>query len=209
MSKKHVKENASSAGSSAGAIAATPGALGSKPGKKGKKKQDSIFAVIENIVSMGGERTNPDEMTPQQLTVLKNSMARIERIDPESPTYGKIVKMLDNASDTLLKQLAGAQINFISMLARNRVMRRGLDEEIAIIRRRAGMSEQQRHGSSGIEYEDTKKIMTRALSSAAKFYAQGNSYEELKVNMVRDGVPQHHADALVRALENMMYGKTA
>ena len=121
-----LNEMASGSAAGAGAIASTPGTIG-KP-----IKRETIFAMSNeqegNVVTMGGERESKDVMTPQQLTVLRNSMARINKVDPESPTYEKMIKLLDDASDELLKQLAGAEIKFISMLARNRVMRRGIGE---------------------------------------------------------------------------------
>lgn len=98
-------------------------------------------AADSNIIRMGGERKSPNQFSPQEITVLRNRYEKIDKIDPLSPSYEKLTDMLDNASDELLKQLAGADIKFVSKLAKNRVMRRGIDEEITIIRRRAGITE--------------------------------------------------------------------
>ena len=60
-------------------------------------------------------------MTEQQMETLRVDMAKIERIDPCSETYKKMIKLLDGMPQSLLKQIAGAKIKFLSMLAKHRV----------------------------------------------------------------------------------------
>lgn len=48
----------------------------------------------------------------------------MKRIDVDSDAYKKLVKLLDNLPDDVLKQLAAEKINFISSMARNRVIRK-------------------------------------------------------------------------------------
>ena len=61
------------------------------------------------------------EFTPFMLGRLKKEYAHIKTIDPAQPTYHKMTKMLDSLDQSHLKQLAEAGINFLSMLARNRL----------------------------------------------------------------------------------------
>ncbi len=136
LEKQDVTENATGAGGgavAAGNIASSVSHRGSnKKGDKRKKKQETIFAMSAeaegNVVKMGGEAEKPGLMSPQQLTVLRNRFLVIKKIDPESKTYKELTSWLDKAPDALLKQLAGANIMFVSKLAQNRVLRRGLDE---------------------------------------------------------------------------------
>lgn len=137
LEKQDVTENATGAGGgavAAGNIASSVSHRGSnKKGDKRKKKQETIFAMSAeaegNVVKMGGEAEKPVLMSPQQLTVLRNRFLVIKKIDPESKTYKELTSWLDKAPDALLKQLADANIMFVSKLAKNRVMRRGLDEK--------------------------------------------------------------------------------
>lgn len=59
--------------------------------------------------------------TPAHLGKLRAEYAGIATVDPDGPTYPKICAMLDGMTQEALKQLAGADIKFLSSLARNRV----------------------------------------------------------------------------------------
>jgi hypothetical protein len=61
--------------------------------------------------------------TAAQLEALRAEYARINSIDPCGEAYPKLVKWLDRMPQEMLAQLAGAQIKFVSNLARNRVSR--------------------------------------------------------------------------------------
>jgi hypothetical protein len=67
-----------------------------------------------------------DKYTDGMIETLRNSYAKIDGIDPCSPSYRRLTKMLDDMPPELIDQLANVQppIKFISSLARNRVMRR-------------------------------------------------------------------------------------
>lgn len=60
------------------------------------------------------------------LAELRTGYATITGIDPCQPTYGKITAMLDAMDDAQIVQIAKAEIKFLSLLATNRVIRRGL-----------------------------------------------------------------------------------
>lgn len=57
---------------------------------------------------------------------ITKAFAKISKIDPDSESYKKLIKILDDSSDQTLKQLANAKIKFISQLAFNRCVRRGI-----------------------------------------------------------------------------------
>jgi hypothetical protein len=57
---------------------------------------------------------------------ITKAFAKISKIDPDSESYKKLIKILDDSSDQTLKQLANAKIKFISPLAFNRCVRRGI-----------------------------------------------------------------------------------
>ncbi len=64
---------------------------------------------------------NEEGMSSKQIEKLRKEYGGIDKIDPESSTYTALIKHLDSVPQNLLKQLAGADIKFVSMLARNRV----------------------------------------------------------------------------------------
>jgi len=59
--------------------------------------------------------------SPKQLDELKRRFGAINKIDPASPTYQKMIKMLDGMDQRMLKHVADSGIKFVSMLARNRL----------------------------------------------------------------------------------------
>jgi hypothetical protein len=61
-----------------------------------------------------------------QIETLRTAYATIKTIDPSGPSYKKLVALLDSMDNELLLIIKDAQINFMSMLAFNRCMRRGL-----------------------------------------------------------------------------------
>lgn len=62
-----------------------------------------------------------ETFNPNQLDVLRGECAKIERIDPLSPTYRKMIALLNGMSITQLKQIRHANIKFLSRLALNRI----------------------------------------------------------------------------------------
>ena len=61
-----------------------------------------------------------------QIEVLRKEYGSIERVDPSSPIYDNLINALDLLDTPKLEMLAGAEIKWVSMLARNRVMRRAM-----------------------------------------------------------------------------------
>lgn len=66
------------------------------------------------------------EFTDEQLNALRVQWCKLSRVNPESKAYDELIKLLDACNDMMLKQLKDAQIRFVSSLALNRCIRRGL-----------------------------------------------------------------------------------
>lgn len=69
-------------------------------------------------------------MTKEQMIAnidnLRKAYATLKTINPSSPTYKKLVDLIDSMDDDLLMIIEAAEIKFLSMLAWNRCKRRGL-----------------------------------------------------------------------------------
>lgn len=79
--------------------------------------------------SLNGESVN-EGMRPfssSELSQLKAAYGKINRVDPESPTYKKLIDRLDGMSKEHLKQVRDAKIKFLSLLAANRLRNLGED----------------------------------------------------------------------------------
>lgn len=64
--------------------------------------------------------------TPEEIETLREHYEKIKLIDPSLPAYSKLCDVLDKASDHALGQLWEAKIKFVGMLARNRLIKRGV-----------------------------------------------------------------------------------
>ena len=74
-------------------------------------------------VSMLKEQRNP---LIDLIEELREAFSHIKRIDPCSATYQKMTDLLDRMDDDGLKVTVAADIRFVSALARNRCVRRGI-----------------------------------------------------------------------------------
>lgn len=61
--------------------------------------------------------------TGAQIQQLRESWGTMDRIDPCTTEYNSLITLLDTLPLVLLKQLATADIRFVSVLASNRVRR--------------------------------------------------------------------------------------
>jgi hypothetical protein len=91
----------------------------------GKKLLDKIKSKAKNEEVEAVEESFSDA----QISQLRGEMSKVSGIDPASPTYKKLVDMLNNMGMKELTKLADANIKFISGLARNRVIRAGMKKE--------------------------------------------------------------------------------
>jgi len=82
-----------------------------------------------------------------QIEILRKSYGTLKTMNPTSPTYKKFIKFLEKLPKDQLKQLAGANIKFISMLAKNRIKGESVNEKVA-----RPFSEHLRKAQDEIEY---------------------------------------------------------
>jgi hypothetical protein len=66
---------------------------------------------------------NQTPFSSEQLNKLANAWSSLDKIDPCSDSYKKLIKTLDAMPQCLLSQLADANVKFISMLAKRRVVK--------------------------------------------------------------------------------------
>lgn len=64
----------------------------------------------------------------QMIETLRCAYGKHERMDPDGKAYKGICDLLDRADDATLKAVHAANIKFVSMLAFNRMIRRGIHE---------------------------------------------------------------------------------
>ena len=67
------------------------------------------------------ESINEAKFSKDQIEIMKMAYGTLSGMNPSSPTYKKFIKFLDRLPKDQLKQLAGANIKFVSMLAKNRL----------------------------------------------------------------------------------------
>ena len=66
-----------------------------------------------------------ERFTEAELQLLREHYLKVRLIDPATPAYKQLCKVLDGASDEALQQLWQASIHFVSMMARSRLLKRG------------------------------------------------------------------------------------
>ena len=99
------------------------GKLGEEPaGPHLMKKIKKIRKNKKNEIATRN-RKHLNKFSKSQLDALRKQYGTIKGVNPSSPTYKKLVYMLDSLPLANLKQLEKAKIPFISGLARNRVYR--------------------------------------------------------------------------------------
>ena len=64
-----------------------------------------------------------ESLSRSQVNTLIRTYSTLNKVDPTSSTYDKLIKLLDSLDQKTLKQLVNANIKFVSMLARNRLKR--------------------------------------------------------------------------------------
>lgn len=62
-----------------------------------------------------------EQFSKEQLDKLRKEYGTLEKIDPTSPSYKKLITLLNNLPQEHLKSLASADIRFVSVLAKNRI----------------------------------------------------------------------------------------
>ena len=91
------------------------------------------------------------KFSKDQIEIMRKAYGTLSRMDPSSPTYKKFIKFLEKLPKNQLKQLAGANIKFVSMLAKNRLRGESVNEKVA-----KPMSYRLRKAQDEIEYMITQ-----------------------------------------------------
>ena len=94
---------------------------------------------------------NEAKFSKDQIEIMRKAYGTLSRMDPSSPTYKKFIKFLDKLPKNQLKQLAGANIKWVSMLAKNRLRGESVNEKVA-----KPMSYRLRKAQDEIEYMITQ-----------------------------------------------------
>ena len=94
---------------------------------------------------------NEAKFSKDQIEIMRKAYGTLSRMDPSSPTYKKFIKFLEKLPKNQLKQLAGANIKFVSMLAKNRLRGESVNEKVA-----KPMSYRLRKAQDEIEYMITQ-----------------------------------------------------
>ena len=74
------------------------------------------------------ESINEAKFSKDQIEIMKMAYGTLSGMNPSSPTYKKFIKFLDRLPKDQLKQLAAANIKFVSMLAKNRLRGESIKE---------------------------------------------------------------------------------
>lgn len=69
--------------------------------------------------------------TNQMIASLVAIFGKVDRMDPSGPIYAGIIDLLDRADNEALKAVYKARIRFVSALALNRMVRRGIAPAVA------------------------------------------------------------------------------
>ena len=134
--------------------------------------------------SLNGESVN-EAMRPfssKELAQLKAAYGKIDRVDPSSPTYKKLLDRLDGMSKEHLKQVRDAKIKFLSLLAANRL--RNLGEDIVKGGLANGMTDEDLAKKHGLPLKDIQ----RQIAMGQKVEMEHTDDKDLATEIARDHV---------------------
>ena len=80
-----------------------------------------IDAILDEVIDEYQTTKNEGKFSKDQIDTLRKSYGTLSGMNPTSPTYKKFIKFLEKLPKDQLKQLAAANIKFVSMLAKNRI----------------------------------------------------------------------------------------
>jgi hypothetical protein len=117
-----------------------PGKTMKKMGKVHKIEGDTAHLKSSTNMGVISYKKKVSELTKEevelqegissaQISRMKAEYSKIDRIDPSSDNYKKLISMLDKLGKPELQTLSDAGIKFVSGLARNRVNRMGMKKE--------------------------------------------------------------------------------
>jgi hypothetical protein len=117
-----------------------PGKTMKKMGKVHKIEGDTAHLKSSTNMGVISYKKKVSELTKEevelqegissaQISRMKAEYSKIDRIDPSSDNYKKLISMLDKLGKPELQTLSDAGIKFVSGLAKNRVNRMGMKKE--------------------------------------------------------------------------------
>lgn len=127
------------------------------------KQEKERSALQQQKKSLQVKENIGESFSPSQIAALKAEYSKINGIDPASDTYKKLIAMLDRLDLKSLQSLAGAEIKFVSGLAKNRVARKSMKKEEVEIDEGSGPKEKQTS-----KYVDRNSAESKAKVQAAK-----------------------------------------
>ena len=140
-----------------------------------KQQRDYLRRVnLDQIKAMEETIMEGAKFSTAQLNRLKKEYAKIERVDPEKPTYKKLTDMLDKMTDEQLRQIEKAKIKFMSSLASNRLNNRKMKKE-------GVMEEKGTYSSMGRRGID-KPLMAYITDLENELKKMGMKYSDKRVN---------------------------
>lgn len=162
----------------------------SKSGHTASKRLSGFHKAVKKIGQKNEEVEAVEEsFSDAQISQLRGEMSKISGIDPESPTYKKLVDMLNNMGMKELTKLADANIKFISGLARNRVIRAGMKKEEVELEEDEGVMEGSKHASRprsasrpGTEPAKKGSLQDRIMAARQRMDAKKKANEEVELD---------------------------
>ena len=100
-----------------------------KPGESDEdaiKRAQAAYGTANKFYIKDEDDLNESESSKEKLEILRKEYGNIKKIDPASPSYKRLTDFLDARTDQELKDFRDADIKWISSLARNRLIRRGV-----------------------------------------------------------------------------------
>jgi hypothetical protein len=89
---------------------------------------NAVRLMQKYVKKLQGESVNEAKFSKDQIVIMRTAYGTLSRMDPSSPTYKKFIKFLEKLPKNQLKQLAGANIKWVSMLAKNRIKGESVNE---------------------------------------------------------------------------------
>jgi hypothetical protein len=92
------------------------------------KEREPVYEHKE-LIEETQDILSESSFSKAHIEALKKAYGGIKKINPDSEAYKKLITMLNGLPDNQLKTLAKSDVPFVSALARNRVISRGLKLE--------------------------------------------------------------------------------
>ena len=108
---------------------------------------------------------------------MRKAYGTLKTMNPSSPTYKKFIKFLDRLPKDQLKQLAAANIKFVSMLAKNRLRGESIKERSSYDSDNEIQSQIEEKAKR--DYKDEYKKF-QSSTKAKKYRAELNKYNRKK-----------------------------